>query len=210
MTQNNRLGTALLALMLAAGAAAAGAQTSTTVQRWVPVASDARADYERGFTDGLNGKLGLNRDQDYRSGHRAGKAKREANEARADGKDYSRGYLDGYNRWRERVSMDSKNRAYAAGFRAGQSERTALVTAAREAAAAPVAAATSVDNLVGRPASRLDKDMAALGFVRMGQFKQGKESFSTWQSKGQNRCVRIMSREGKVKELTDLDNDRCT
>jgi hypothetical protein len=166
--------------------------------------------YERGFGDGLNGKDDRERDRDYRAGYNAGRAKRDAIVARPEGRDYSRGYIDGYNRYRERIAVDSKNRAYAAGYRAGQSDHTALV--ARQPALGrptPIAPASSADNLVGRPASVLDSDMKALGFERVAQFKKGKESFTTWQSREQNRCLRIMTREGKVQQTTHVDIDRC-
>jgi hypothetical protein len=177
---------------------------------WVTAASsaDARADYARGFSDGVNGRDARERDSDYRAGHRAGRAKRESNESRPEGRDYARGYVDGFNEFRERKAVPSKNRAYVAGYRAGQADHTNLVAGA-PTTLPPVTAATSVDTLVGRPSSRLDQDMKQLGFERMGQFKQGKEAFTTWQSKGQGRCVRVLSKDGKVHQVTNLEAERC-
>jgi hypothetical protein len=201
-----------LALAIAL-AGAVGSAVATTPSPWVPVrsSSDARADYARGFGDAINRRDARERDDDYQAGYRAGRAKRESNEARADGRDYARGYTDGFNQFRERKAVPSGNRAYAAGYRAGQADHTNLVVAPTAAApiTPPLAAAASVDSLVGRPSARLDEDMKQLGFVRMGQFKQGKEAFSTWQNKGQARCVRVMSRDNKVREVTDIENERC-
>jgi hypothetical protein len=202
-----------VALLAAAALVGAGGAAAAAPGQWVPVASsaDARADYTRGFGDAVNGRDARERDSDYRAGYRAGRAKRDVNESRPEGRDYARGYVDGFNEFRERKAVSSKNRAYAAGYRAGQADHTNLVAGptAVTPIAPPLAVATSVDNLVGRPSARLDDDMKQLGFVRLGQFKQGKEAFTTWQNKGQSRCVRVMSRDSQVREVTNLENDRC-
>jgi hypothetical protein len=199
--------------LVMAFAADVGPAAAADSAPWVAVASssDARADYARGFGDAINGRIVRERDDDYRAGYRAGRAKRESNESRADGRDYARGYTDGFNHFRERKAVSSSNRAYAAGYRAGQAEHTKLAEAAAAEAVAgrPLPAAASVDALVGRPSARLDEDMKQLGFVRMGQFKQGKETFTTWLNRNQSRCVRVMSKDNKVQQLTDVDYDLC-
>ncbi|NJN00453.1 MAG: hypothetical protein HC793_02065 [Aquincola sp.] len=79
--------------------------------------ADARADYARGFGDGINGRDVRERDGDYRAGHRAGRAKRDSNESRPEGRDYSReysrGYVDGFNEFRERTGVLDASRAAA-------------------------------------------------------------------------------------------------
>jgi hypothetical protein len=170
-------------------------------------------DYERGYSAGLNGKDDRERDSDYQAGYRAGKAKHQANEARSDGRDYARGYRDGYNRWRERAAVASKDRTYAAGFRAGQADHSTLVSRIPGGSTAPIAAVPPPargESLVGRPSATLERDMKSLGFVQLGQMKKGKESYSTWQSRGENRCLRIVTRDGKVQQQTDVDNASCT
>lgn len=176
--------------------------------------ASASQDYERGYGDGLNGRNDRERDSDYRAGYRAGRAKHEANEARPDGRDYARGYRDGFNRFRERLAISSSNRAYAAGFRAGQADHTALVAGAPGRPVPPIEPLlpppTHADNLVGRPAATLDRDMTSLGFVLLAQIRKGRESFTTWQSRGLNRCLRIVTRDGRVQQVTDVDNTNCT
>jgi hypothetical protein len=171
-------------------------------------------DYVRGYSDGLNGQDGRDRNSDYRTGYRAGRAKHEANAAQSDGRDYARGYRDGYNRYRERAAVPSSNRAYAEGFRAGQTEHTAFVGGP---AGRPVASNEplppppgNADNLVGRPAVTLDRDMTSLGFVLLGKGNAGKASVTTWQSRQQNKCLRITSEDGKVQYVVDVDNTNCT
>jgi hypothetical protein len=66
-----------------------------------------------------------------------------------------------------------------------------------------------VDALVGRSSGRIDEDMKQLGFVRMGQFKQGKETFTTWLNRNQSRCVRTTVKDSKVQALADVDYDLC-
>lgn len=180
-------------------------------RRQAAAAEPSSDGYERGYTVGLNGKDARERDSEYRAGYRAGRAKHEANKARADGRDYARGYRDGYNRYRERAAVPSENRAYAAGFRAGQADHTALVVGSPERpeviAALPP---PTPDNLVGRPAATLDRDMKSLGFVQQAHIKKGRESFSTWRSHTHNRCLRIVTRDGKVQQTTDVDNTNCT
>jgi hypothetical protein len=203
---------AAVALALMAPLVAPLANAATTPGTWVPVASaaDARGDYARGFGDAVNRRDVRERNDDYRAGYRAGRAKRESNEARVDGRDYARGYTDGFNQYRERKAAPAGNSVYAAGYRAGQVDHTNLAVAPASAKpAAPVAAATSVETLVGRPSSRLDDDMKQLGFAREGQFKKGKNSYTTWQNKGQARCVRVLSSDGKVREITDLEKEQC-
>jgi hypothetical protein len=46
--------------------------------------------------------------------------------------------------------------------------------------------------------------------VLLGQYRKGAESFTTWQSQGLNRCLRIVTRDGKVQQVTDVDNTNCT
>ncbi len=202
----------LPALAIATGlfGACAMANATSTPLPWVAVASlsDARADYARGFADAINRRDARERDTNYRAGYRAGRARREDNESRPDGRDYARGYVDGFNQFRERRAVPSSNRAYAAGYRAGQAEHTDLL-AGTSGVAPPMAAAASVDALVGRPASLLEADMKHLGFVRMGQFSQGAETFTTWLNRNQSRCVRITARDNTVQALADVDYDLC-
>lgn len=170
-------------------------------------------DYVRGYGDGLNGKDDRDRDSGYRAGYRAGRAKHEANADRNDGRDYARGYRDGYNRFRERAAVPSSNRAYAAGFRAGQADHTGLVAGAPGRPVppiAPVSPPATADNLVGRPSATLERDMKSLGFIQLAQNKIGRESFTTWQSRSLNRCLRLVTRAGKVQQVTDVDNANCT
>jgi hypothetical protein len=170
-------------------------------------------DYVRGYGDGLNGKDRRERDRAYRDGYRAGRAQHEANTARADGRDYARGYRDGYNRFRERAAVPSGNRAYAAGFRAGQANHTTLVAGGAQplppTAALPPPPAQG-ENLVGRPAVALDRDMQSLSFVLLARAKKGKVEFTTWQSRSLNKCLRITAYDGKVQQVVDVDNTNCT
>lgn len=169
-------------------------------------------DYVRGYSDGLNGKDDRDRDSGYLKGYRAGRAKHEANAARSDGRDYARGYRDGYNRFRERAAVPSSNRAYAAGFRAGQADHTGLVAGSGSGSsgqALPPPPANA-DNLVGRPAAALDRDMTSLGFAQLGKAKVGKTTITTWQSRQMNKCLRITAHDGKVQTVTDVDNTNCT
>jgi hypothetical protein len=92
------------------------------------IRDDTRADYVRGYGDGLKGKLRIERDDDYRAGHRAGRAMREANEKRPDAKSYHKGYIDGYDHYLDRRAPPGSDGAYLAGYRAGQADHTALVT----------------------------------------------------------------------------------
>lgn len=173
----------------------------------------ASEDYVRGYGDGLNGKDDRDRDRDYLAGYRAGRAKHEANADRNDGRDYARGYRDGYNRFRERAAVPSGNRAYAAGFRAGQADHTGLVAGGTGRPVPPIAPMpnppATTDSLVGRPSATLERDMTSLGFVKLAQIKIGKESFTTWQSRSPNRCLRLVTRDGKVQQVTDADNANC-
>lgn len=171
-------------------------------------AAPASDDYVRGYGDGLNGKDDRDRDGGYRTGYRAGRAKHEANAARPDGRDYARGYRDGYNRFRERAAVPSSNRAYAAGFRAGQADHTGLVAGSSGQPLPPPPA--NADNLVGRPSATLERDMKSLGFVLLGKGKVGKASVTTWQSRSLNKCLRIVSENGKVDNVVDVDNANCT
>lgn len=174
-----------------------------------PLASD---DYVRGYGDGLNGKEGRERDSAYRDGHRAGRAQHDANTARADGRDYARGYRDGFNRFRERAAAPSGNRAYAAGFLAGQANHTRLVAGSAGRPVPPTGPLPPAqgDNLVGRPAVTLDRDMQSLGFVLLARAKKGKVEFTTWQSRNLNKCLRITAHDGKVQQVVDVDNTNCT
>jgi len=202
-----------VAAALAAALAGAVGSAAAAAGPWVAVASasDARADYARGFGDALNGRYARERDDDYRAGYRAGRAKRESNESRADGRDYARGYLDGFNRFRERKAAPSGSRAYVSGYLAGQAHHTDLLAspAAAVPPGQPMPAAASVDALVGRSSGRIDEDMKQLGFVRMGQFKKGKETFTTWLNRNQSRCVRMTVKDSKVQALADVDYDLC-
>ncbi len=169
-------------------------------------------DYVRGYGDGLNSKERRERDGAYRDGHRAGRAKHEANTDRADGRDYARGYRDGYNRFRERAAVPSGNRAYAAGFRAGQAMHTTLVASGAQPLP-PVAGLPPPGqggDLVGRPAVALNRDMKSLGFELLARAKKGKVEFTTWQSRSQNKCLRITAYDGKVQQVVDVDNTNCT
>ncbi len=173
----------------------------------VPAA--ANDDYVRGFGDGLNGKEARDRERAYRDGHRAGRSQHEANAARDDGRDYARGYRDGYNRYRERAAAPSSgNRAYAAGFRDGRTNHGTLVTGAGGQAVPPTAAQEG--NLVGRPAVTLERDMKSLGFVRLARNKLGTAELTTWQSRAQKKCWRIATRDGKVQQVEDVDYGNCT
>jgi hypothetical protein len=191
---------------------AQGYRTGQARRQALDAGSPASRDYERGYGDGLNGKGTRERDGDYRAGYRTGWAKHQANEARPDGRDYSRGYRDGFKRYRERLAVSSRNRAYASGFRAGQADHVALVAGSPVRPVPPIEAPppTHADNLLGRPAATLDRDMKSLGFVLLGQYRKGAESFTTWQSQGLNRCLRIVTRDGKVQQVTDVDNTNCT
>lgn len=206
MTQRGRCWTAGMLMLAMVGSGTWAAPAVPAFGAVVTVADDrakVALDYERGFADGLNGRDERERDRSYRDGYRDGRNKHRSNGLRPDGKDYARGYRDGFN---EGKAADTKNKAYAAGHSAGQGDRGKL--SSRVAAVSPAPA--NVDNMIGRPAAQIDKDMKSLGFIRISQFKQGRESFTTWQSRAQNRCVRLTSREGRVKDLTNLDNDRCT
>jgi hypothetical protein len=171
-----------------------------------------RADYDNGFRDGFNKAEYRDRDrnnQSYAEGYKAGQARSQA--LAAGGRDYEQGFRDGFNR-QAYSERDRGNRAYADGYAAGQREAATarlLPPIGRAPTSAAVAPPSNVDGLVGRPESMLDSDMKSLGFERWGQFKKGKEAFTTWRSRAQNRCVRITAREGKVKELIDLGSDRC-
>jgi hypothetical protein len=191
---------------------AQGYRTGQARRQALDAGSPASRDYKRGYGDGLNGKGTRERDGDYRAGYRAGWAKHQANEARPDGRDYSRGYRDGFKRYRERLAVASRNRAYASGFRAGQADHVALVAGSPVLPMPPIETPppTHADNLLGRPAATLDRDMKSLGFVLLGQYRKGAESFTTWQSQGLNRCLRIVTRDGKVQQVTDVDNTNCT
>lgn len=208
MVQRLSSGAAVLLLALSGAAAWAAAPVREGV---VQVASNRAEQYERGFSDGLNGRDERERDKDWRAGHAAGVAQHKANEARSDGRDYARGYRDGFNGSRERKAADGKSRAYAAGYSSGQAQQSRLAGA--PAAALPGASRerpASVDKLAGRRAADVDGDMKALGYQRMGQFKgDGGESFSTWQSRAANSCVRLRVRKDRVQDFTTLDNDRC-
>jgi hypothetical protein len=212
MVQPNRRSLGLLVLALAAASAASAGTLIPQGPGWVPVASkaDSRADYLRGFEDGVHGRDDRERDNDYRNGYRAGRAKRESNERRPEGRDYQRGYLDGWDHFRERRVVDSKNRAYAAGYRAGQAEHTRLAANTGGYDGGSSTPVKTVEDLKGRSSSRVEYDMKSLGYSEQGHFKIGKESFSTWQNRNAQRCVRVMSRDGKVRELTNLDAERCS
>lgn len=207
MARQERWAAGLLVLAML-GTTAAWAQTTVAGKATAAEErSQAAADYESGFSDGLNAKdPAERRSSAYRDGYRRGQVKHRANESRPGGRDYARGYREGF---AEADSAgkpkEAKNETYVAGHREGMTDRGNL--RARIAAASPTP--TSPDNMVGRPASSIERDMKALGFERTSGFKKGGESFSTWQSRAQNRCVRVMAREGRVKELTNVDNDRC-
>jgi hypothetical protein len=216
MVQPNRRSLGLLVLALAAASAASAGTWIPHGAGWVPVASndDARTDYLRGFEDGVRGRDDRERDKDYRNGYRAGRAKRESNERRPEGRDYQRGYLDGWDDFRERKAVGSKNRSYAAGYRAGQAEHTRLAAnfggsdgGSDGSSSTPV---KTVEDLKGRSSSRVERDMKSLGYTEQGHFKIGKDSFSTWQNRNAQRCVRVTSRDGRVRELTNLDAERCS
>lgn len=171
---------------------------------------DDRIDYERGFTDGLKARDDRDRDGDYRTGYRAGRAKREANEA--EGRDYARGYIAGYERYRQRSAVPSKNRAYAAGYRAGQADHTAMVIGTPQRPLPPTAnlpRPTRVQDMVGRPSSMVDEDMKSLGYRSLGRLKQAGETFSLWRGSSDSDCFRLALERSRVKAVAKIPETEC-
>lgn len=163
-------------------------------------------DFERGYRDGLNKRDLGDRDRGnkvYIDGYKAGQAKGLSLATSPGGRDYERGYRDAFNKERSR---DSGNSAYANGYRVGQAERDTVLKAGTRPILPPVAAAlpppTRPSDLVGRRSAELESGMKALGFTRLGGFKKGRESFSTWSGNG--GCARAVERDGKVTEVGDM------
>ena len=177
------------------------------------VAAPAAAgpDYQNGFRDGFNKQdYRDRRNKAYADGYKAGQAKGAA--IVAAGPDYELGFRDGFNKVDSR-DRERKNKRYDEGYQAGQAERNAV--AARPALpsmAAPVALPppTRVADLVGRNASDLERGMKSLGYTSRGGFKKGRETFSTWRGATDTECVRVLVRDGVVKEFTPIQEMNCT
>lgn len=171
------------------------------------------ADYQTGFRDGFNKQAYRDRDRrnrSYADGYKAGEAKSAA--IVASGPDFELGFRDGFNKVDLR---DRGNRRYAEGYKAGQAEGNApgatALSAGRSPVAAPVALPppTRVGDLVGRSAADLESSMKSLGYTRRAGFTMGKESFSSWRGNTESQCVRVVVRDGKVKDVGDVEESSC-
>ncbi|MDH4061387.1 MAG: hypothetical protein OEU94_11305 [Aquincola sp.] len=181
----------------------------------MPKDAKSRSDYQAGYEDGLNdtNRVEYRNNRPYGDGQRAGRAKRDALRSAPNGSDRLLGYRDGYNGRRSRDG-DRRNRAYEDAYRAGQSDRAALsgVRPIQPPLASPGTATRppdSVEGMIGRGVATLDSDMQALGYTRVSQFKAGQDLMTTWSSPGQSRCVRLIARDGKVRQTMTMDFDRC-
>lgn len=165
----------------------------------------AGSDYDSGYRDGLYNlpqREAERRNPSYVAGYRAGAAQRGSGGVDSGGSAYDRGYRDGY--LDKRRSRDFDERAYSAGYGAGQAART---LGARPPATLP--AVRSVSELPGRPAAQLAADMTALGYRNIGQFTIKRETFSDWRGSSDNDCVRVVLRDGRVSMVTGLPETDC-
>lgn len=163
-------------------------------------------DFELGYGDGLNKRAYRDGDRNnvrYGEGFKAGQTKRDANASA--GPDFELGFRDGFNRVEFR-DRDRKNRRYAEGYRAGQTERNATASVAARPGMPPPA---SANDLIGRNAVDLESNMKLLGYTRRAGFSKGRETFSTWRGNTESQCVRVVVRDGKVQNTSDVEESNC-
>jgi hypothetical protein len=68
----------------------------------------------------------------------------------------------------------------------------------------------NVNDLVGARASSADSDLRARGFRDTGGYQQGGKSFVTWYNRNTRQCVNVVTRDGRVARIEDIDEGNCT
>lgn len=122
--------------------------------------------------------------------------------------EFDRGYRDGL--YHQPYHNYSNATAYSDGYNAGQQERHEQTSyRPRHGGYSGYQSYVNVNDLVGARASSADSDLRSRGFQDTGGYQQGGKSFVTWHNRTTRQCVRVVTRDGRIARVEDIDEGNC-